>query len=55
MASQEKQWSFENEQLFESRTWAPRRSNLGPGWKSIASEKWSKIIDLVQSEDKNKI
>ena len=44
----EKQWSFADE-LFESRCWAPRRSNLGHQWKSITSEKWVEIQQLVGS------
>jgi hypothetical protein len=37
MRKTDKQWSFEG-RLFESRTWRPRRSNLGPDWKSILSQ-----------------
>jgi hypothetical protein len=46
---EEKQWSFDDE-LFESRAWAPRRSNLRHDWKSVTSEKWLEIQELVRSE-----
>jgi hypothetical protein len=37
MSDRDKEWSFDDE-LFELRNWTPRRENLGPHWRSIASE-----------------
>ena len=39
MSDSDKELSFDDE-LFELRSWSPQKTNLGPNWRSIASELW---------------